>query len=116
MSWLEKAKAALSAGDSSLAADILSKLDDRNVTTVKNKEASTSSTATRVMAKFAPGKTTETELVPLTPYWDDHMCKLDIHIPLSVFDVDWITRDLLVAVKKSSKNKDRPTGQLPKSE
>lgn len=115
-SWLEKAKAALSAGDSSLAADILSKLDDRSVTTVKTKESSTSSTSTRVMAKFAPGKTTETELVPLTPYWDDHMCKLDIHIPLTVFDVDWITRDLLVAVKKASKNKDRPTGQLPKSE
>lgn len=68
------------------------------------------------MAKFAPGKTTETELVPLTPYWDDHMCKLDIHIPLTVFDVDWISRDLLVAVKKASKSKDRPTGQLPKSE
>lgn len=114
-SWLDKAKAAkaaLDAGDSSLAAEILSKLDDRALIP-KIKDTTTS---TRVMARFAPGKTTETKLVPLTPYWDDHMCKLDIHIPLTVFDVDWITRDLLVAVKKASKNKDRPTGQLPKSE
>lgn len=70
----------------------------------------------KVKARFAPGLTTETKLVPLTPYWDDHMWKLDIHIPLTVFDVDWINQDLLVSAKKTSKNKDRPTGQLPKSE
>lgn len=67
-------------------------------------------------ATFAQGKTTETELMPLTPYWDDHMWKLDIHLPLTIFDEEWIDRDLLVSVKKASKSKDRPTGQLPKSE
>lgn len=112
MSWLEKAKAALSAGDAELASEFLSKIEEKTAVT-KIKETVPS---TRVMAKFAPGKTTETELVPLTPYWDEHMCKLDIHIPLTVFDIDWINRDLLVAVKKASKSKDRPTGQLPKSE
>lgn len=70
----------------------------------------------RVKATFAPGLTTETDLAPFTKYWDEHLWKLDIHIPLSIFDVDWIEQDLLVAVKKSSKSKDRPTGQLPKSE
>lgn len=110
---MEKAKAALADGNSDLAAEILSKIDDSKAATTKPK---TLTSSTRVMAKFAPGKTTETELIPLTPYWDDHMCKLNIHIPLTVFDVDWISRDLLVSVKKASKNKDRPTGQLPKSE
>lgn len=112
-SWLEKAKAALADGNADLAAEILSKIDDSKAAAIKPKA---SQSASRVMAKFAAGKTTDTELVPLTPYWDDHMCKLDIHIPLTIFDVDWISRDLLVAVRKASKNKDRPTGQLPKSE
>lgn len=112
-SWLEKAKAALAAGDAGLAADILAKIDGSKEIKAKPLPQPSS---TRVMAKFAPGKTTETELILLTPYWDDHMCKLDIHIPLTIFDVDWISRDLLVSVKKASKSKDRPTGQLPKSE
>lgn len=103
----------MAAGDTELAADILSKLDKAQE--VKSNAAPHPS-STRVMAKFAPGKTTNTELMPLTLYWDEHMCKLDIHIPLTIFDVDWISRDLLVSVKKASKSKDRPTGQLPKSE
>lgn len=100
-------------GDSDLLSSILSKLD-KNVEGASVSKVSTSQE--RNKATFAAGETTETELTPLTPYWDDHMWKLDIHIPLTIFDEDWLSRDLMVAVKKASKTKDRPTGQLPKSE
>lgn len=83
---------------------------EKSVTTVVK------SSSTHKRATFAPGLTTETDLMPLTPYWDEHMTKLDIHIPLTIFNVDWINRDLLVAVKNSTKSKDKRTGQLPKNE
>lgn len=103
----------MASGDTELAADILANL--------KNKSSTLSSTTPlvpqgKVKATFAAGKTTETDLAPFTPYWDDHLWKLDIHLPLTIFDVDWIDRYLLTAAKKSSKQKDRPTGLLPKSE
>lgn len=112
-SWLEEAQLALAAGDTELAASILSKMKDQ-VPTVKAKPAD--APIGKVKATFASGLTTETDLAPFTKYWDDHLWKLDIHLPLTIFDGDWIEQDLLVAVKKSSKSKDRPTGQLPKSE
>lgn len=112
-SWLQEAKDALASGDTELAADILSKMKNEPKT-IKKKDLS--SIASKPKASFAAGRTTETDLIPLTPYWDDHLWKLDIHIPLTIFDEEWIAQDLLVAVKKSSKSKDRPTGQLPKSE
>lgn len=111
--WLAEAKAALAAGDDTLVSKILR---DAGGKTSEMLSADVSKPATRVKATFAPGLTTETDLIPLTPYWDDHMWKLDIYIPLSIFDPDWISKDLLVAVKKGSKSKDKPTGQLPKSE
>lgn len=111
--WLDRAKEALKAGDADLVSSILAKLDKSADGSSITKDTAVQS---RIKATFAPGETTETELTPLTPYWDDHMWKLDIHIPLTIFDEDWLSRDLLVAVKKASKTKDRPTGQLLRSE
>ena len=110
---MEQAKAALANGDSDLLSSILTKLDKNSAIANATKM---SLTQERTKATFAAGETTETELTPLTPYWDDHMWKVDIPIPLTIFNEDWLSRDLLVAVKKASKTKDRPTGQLPKSE
>lgn len=108
---MEKARLAVAAGDMELANKLLSnpRLDIPKLTI-------SSATGRLNKATFAQGKTTETDLTPLTPYWDDHMWKLDIHIPLTIFEAEWIDRDILVSLKKSSKNKDRPTGQLPKNE
>lgn len=113
-SWLEDAQVALASGDTALAAEILSKMKKK--LSIDLVPISTHVPVGRTKATFAAGRTTESELAPFTPYWDDHLWKLDIHIPLTIFDVDWINRDLLVAVKKGSKTKDRPTGQLPRSE
>lgn len=110
--WLEEAKAALAKGDHALASNILAKMDRDALNVPKSEKTE----PVKKKATFASGKTTETELTPLTPYWDEHMRMLDIHIPLTIFDVDWINQDLLVSMKRSSKSKDRPTGQLPKSE
>lgn len=44
------------------------------------------------------------------------MRKLNIHIPLKIYNVDWRNQDLLVAVKNASKNKEMLTGQVQKSE
>lgn len=111
-SWLDEAQEALASGDTALAAEILSKLKQ------KKSKSTISNTipAGKTKATFAAGLTTESDLAPFTPYWDNHLWKLDIHLPLTIFDTDWIDRDLLVAVKKGSKSKDRPTDQLPKSE
>lgn len=111
-SWLDRAQEALASGDTSPAAIILANLKKKLLTASK---LTTVVPLGRTKATFAAGLTTESDLTPLTAYWDDHLWKLDIHIPLTIFDVDWINRDLLVAVKKSAKTKDRPTGQLPKS-
>lgn len=92
---------------------MLALIDSTETDDVIVKKASTS---THKKATFRPGQTTETDLMPLTPYWDEHMWKLDIHIPLTIFNVDWINRDLLVAVKNVTKSKEKRTGQLPKSE
>lgn len=111
--WLEKAKAALAEGNTSKAAELLSYIETpAAVSNVKTKISS----STHKKAAFRPGLTTETDLMPLTPYWDEHMWKLDIHIPLTIFNVDWINRDLLVAVKNVKKSKEKMTGQLPRSE
>lgn len=111
--WLDKAQAALAAGDTTQASELLANIKSSSLSIAKS---STLGQKNRTKATFAPGLTTESDLTPFTAYWDDHLWKIDIHIPLTIFDVDWINRDLLVAVKKSSKSKDRPTGQLPKIE
>lgn len=101
MSGLEEAQSALATGNTELAADILLKLKDGSLANVK---IPSTVPQRKSKATFAAGKTTESDLTPFTAYWDDHLWKLDIHIPLTIFDVDWINTDLLVAVKRSSKS------------
>lgn len=113
VNWLERAKIALAEGNSSKAAELLSRIDSPVSTVIEKPSISTSS---HKKVAFRPGLTTETDLMPLTPYWNEHMWKLDIHIPLTIFNVDWINRDLLVAVKHVKKSKEKITGQLPWSE
>ena len=102
----------MSDGNASKAAEMLAMIDDMKERSIGPSRAASSTKK----AVFAAGKTTETDLMPLTPYWDEHMLKLDIHIPLTIFNVDWINRDILVAVKNSTKSKDKRTGQVPKNE
>lgn len=68
------------------------------------------------LKNYKKGETSRSGLRGFTQYWDSHMPKLDIHLPLTIFNEEWIELDTMVATGNSSKKKDKITGQIPKSE
>lgn len=106
-----QAKKALEKGDDALLNRILTsmeKLEDSKKTT-KNDEINP-------LKNYKKGETSRSGLRGFTEYWDSHLKKLDIHLPLTIFNEEWIELDTMVAIGNSSKKKEKITGQVPKSE
>lgn len=62
------------------------------------------------------GETSRSGLRGFTEYWDTHLKKLDVHLPLTIFNEEWIKLDTMVSNSNTLRNKDKITGQVPKSE
>lgn len=106
-----QAKKALEKGDDVLLNRILTsmgKLED------SKKNATTDEV--NPLKNYKKGETSRSGLRGFTEYWDSHLKKLDIHLPLTIFNEEWIELDTMVAIGNSSKKKDKITGQIPKSE
>lgn len=106
-----QAKKALARGDDALLDRILSsmeKLDD-------SKKASKTNEV-NPLKNYKKGETSRSGLRGFTEYWDNHLKKLDIHLPLTIFNEEWIELDTMVATGNTSKKKDKIIGQVPKSE
>lgn len=104
-------KKALEKGDDTLLNRILTsmeKLEDSKKTTTKDE--------INPLKNYKKGETSRSGLRGFTEYWDNHLKKLDIHLPLTIFNEEWIELDTMVAVGNSSKKKEKITGQIPKSE
>lgn len=104
-------KKALEKGDDTLLNRILTsmeKLEDSKKTTTKDE--------INPLKNYKKGETSRSGLRGFTEYWDNHPKKLDIHLPLTIFNEEWIELDTMVAVGNSSKKKEKITGQIPKSE
>lgn len=104
-------KKALEKGDDALLNRILTsmeKLEDSKKTTTKDE--------INPLKNYKKGETSRSGLRGFTEYWDNHLKKLDIHLPLTIFNEEWIELDTMVAVGNSSKKKEKITGQIPKSE
>lgn len=69
------------------------------------------------LKNYKKGQVSTSNLRPFTSYWDVHLKKLDINFKLTIFNDRWIELDHMVeGTNASSKKKDKPTGQLAKSE
>lgn len=68
------------------------------------------------LKNYKKGETSRSGLRGFTEYWDTHLKKLDIHLPLTIFNEEWIELYAMVATSNSLKKKDKVTGQVPKSE
>lgn len=108
---LDQAKKALARGDDKLLQKLLLSMekndDEPNLTVVEKIDP---------LENYKKGETSQTGLRGFTEYWDSHLKKLDIHLPLTIFNEEWIELDTMVATNNTSKKKDKITGQVPKSE
>lgn len=106
-----QAKNALAKGDEMLLERILGSLEkvEDSKTVVKSNEINP-------LKNYKKGETSRSGLRGFTEYWDIHLKKLDIHLPLTIFNEEWIELDTMVASSNTSKKKDKVTGQTPKSE
>lgn len=107
---IEQANQALAKGDDKLLQKILKKMENDNVVSDKKLDK------INPLRNYKKGETSRTGLRGFTEYWDSHLKKLDIHLPLTIFNEEWIELDTMVATNNSSKKKDKITGQIPKSE
>lgn len=106
-----KAKKALAKGDDMLLERILGALEK-----VEDSKIIQKLDEINPLKKYKKGETSGSGLRDFTKYWDSHLKKLDIHLPLTIFNEEWIELDTMVAKSNTSKKKDKITGQTPKSE
>ena len=106
-----QAKKALAKGDDALLERILASMEKAEdaKTTYKKDEINP-------LKNYKKGETSRTGLRGFTEYWDNHLKKLDVHLPLTIFNEEWIELDSMIAIGNPSKKKDKITGQIPKSE
>lgn len=108
---IEQAKKALAKGDDKLLQKLLSSMEKAN-----SIEKSTKKDEINPIKNYKKGETSRTGLRGFTEYWDAHLKKLDIHLPLTIFNEEWIELDTMVTINNNSKKKDKITGQIPKNE
>lgn len=106
-----QAKKALARGDKALLDRILSSMEKLDDSTKDSKINDVNP-----LKNYKKGETSRSGLCGFTEYWDTHLKKLDIHLPLTIFNEEWIELDTMVANVTTSKKKDKIVGQVPKSE
>lgn len=108
---LGQAKKALAKGDDVLLERILGSLEKAD-----NAKKPINENEIKPLKNYKKGVTSRSGLRGFTEYWDSHLKKLDIHLPLIIFNEEWIELDTMVATSNTSKKKEKITGQTPKSE
>lgn len=108
---IDQAKTALAKGDDKLLKKLLSWMEKAN-----EKDDKDERDVINPIKNYKKGETSRTGLKGFTEFWDTHLKKLDIHLPLTIFNEEWIELDTMVAINNSSKKKDKITGQIPKNE
>lgn len=106
-----QAKKALEKGDDALLNRILTSMEK-----LEDSKKTTKNDGINPLKNYKKGETSRSGLRGFTEYWDSHLKKLDIHLPLTIFNEEWIELDTMVAIGNSSKKKEKITGQVPKSE
>lgn len=108
---IDQAKKALAKGDDKLVQKLLSSMEKTNENMKSKKKDEINP-----IKNYKKGEPSRTGLKGFTKYWDTHLKKLDIHLPLTIFNEEWIELDTMVAINNNSKKKDKLTGQIPKNE
>lgn len=105
-----QAKKALAKGDEKLLERILTSME-------KAEDGKTAKTSElNPLKNYKKGETSRSGLRGFTEYWDTHLKKLNIHLPMTIFNEEWIELDMMVSNSNTSKKRDKITGQVPKSE
>ncbi|KAH9816127.1 hypothetical protein DFH28DRAFT_1125558 [Melampsora americana] len=110
---IEQAKEALADGDEKLLALILNSMGGKQ--DVKEKQENQNNEV-NPLKNYKKGSTSRSGLRAFTEFWDNHLKKLDYHLPLTIFNEEWIELDSTVAGSNTSKKKDKISGQIPRSE
>ena len=106
-----QAKKALAKGDDLLLEHILCLMEK-----AEDKKDLVKQNELNPLKNYKKGETSRSGLRGFTEYWDTHLKKLDVHLPLTIFNEEWIELDMMVSNSNTSKKKDKITGQIPKSE
>lgn len=102
---------ALAVGNNEIVEQFLKSLSNDSTNVTK------SSKSENPLKNYRSGQVSTSDLRPFTLYWDTHLKKLDINFKLTIFNDRWIELDHMVEGNNtSSKKKDKPTGQMAKSE